>query len=310
MQLQTLRYVGAGILALASVCGAQPQCSQQTIRGTWVDVTRGTLFLTLPGATQATPAPMVGLGVFTIDHQGGFTARATSSVGGQITKGTIRGSFQVNSDCTATATFTIQMDGAPAALPGTGTEKLFISRAGNEMHSIPVKGVLGKSAALETLRRISPGDPQCSSDTVRGAYGGHWEGIVLMDVPGQAQPAPVPAVFIGSAAIDPQGRVTGSYTISLGGEVMEVNVVNSTIQVNPDCTGTLRFTLQPDNSPQPLPVQLIEEIVVLDNGDELVGITTQGLLGKPTIGLSGMKRLSMLPVQPVWQIPLARSVAP
>lgn len=99
----------------------------------------------------------------------------------------------------------------------------------------------------------------------------------------------------GAASITPQGAVDGAYTISLGGEVMEVQLVKATIEINPDCTGRVRFGIRQKGAPVPVPGEGIDEIVVLNNGDEIVGLSVQGFLGH-----SRMKRISMMPLTPQW----------
>jgi len=190
------------VLATCLPCVAQPQCSQEMIRGTWVDSMQGVLMMNVPGSSQPVPAPTVGLVIFKIDWQGRFTATGTLSIAGQISPGEVDGTFQVNPDCTATATFTMTPEGMSQPLPGQGIERLVIVDNGNEMRSMPTQSPMGQTVQLETLRRMSMGEPHCSNATVAGTYGSTWQGYVMMSLSGQAQSTPVPVSYLGAGAVD------------------------------------------------------------------------------------------------------------
>ena len=114
-----------------------------------------------------------------------------------------------------------------------------------------------------------------------------------------AQPAPVQKSIIAALAADYQGNVTGGAIASMGGTIREFTAANSTLQVNPDCTGTWHLGVVLKGSTQPLPVQDIYQFVVLNNGDELVMLETQGLTGPP-IAIGHLRRTDMMPVTPAW----------
>ena len=298
MRYENRIWLCALVFVMCLPCVAQFQCSQEMIRGTWVDSMQGVL-LTTAGSSQTVAAPTAGLVIFKIDWQGRFAAKGTESIGGEIANGEVDGTFQVNPDCTATATFTMTPEGAPGPLPGQGTERLLILDNGKTMRSMPTQSPMGPAIQIETLRRISVEDPVCTNDTVRGAYGTTYQGWVMMTIPGQKQPTPVPVSYIGAGAVDYQGRMSGSGTFSQGGQILEVTFPNSTMQINQDCTGTMTWNLQPEGMNQPLPGQGMDKVVAVDNGDEIILLTVQGVQGNPVM-LGSMKRLSMTPVAPAW----------
>ena len=208
------------------------------------------------------------------------------SIAGQIATGAVAGTIQVNPDCTATASFTIQVPGVtPSPLPGV--ETLVIVDHGNEMWSMPVQAPLGQGATLETLRRISVGDPQCSTDNVVGRFGTTYQGYAMMTASGQT--APVPISYVGTAEVDYQGRVTGGGAFSVGGTITNVTLANAAMQIKPDCTGTMQYSIVPPGSTKP--VQGIDQFVALNNGDEIILMTVQGVFGSP-VTLGSMKRIS------------------
>jgi len=287
------------VFVMCLPCVAQPQCSQEMIRGTWVDYMQGVLLMNVAGSTQPVPAPTAGLVIFKIDWQGRFVAKGTMSIGGQISPGEVDGTFQVNPDCTATATFTMTPKGAPAPLPGQGIERLIILDNGKTMLSMPTQNPMGPATQIETLRRMSVEDPVCTNETVRGAFGTTYQGYVMMNLPGQTQPTAVPFSYVGAGAVDYQGRMTGGGTFSQGGQIVPVTFPNSTMQVNQDCTGTMTWNIQPEGMNQPLPGQGMDKVVVVDNGEEILLLTVQGVQGNPVL-LGSMKRMSMIPVAPAW----------
>jgi len=285
-----MRYGNLLALVLAMCLPAQPQCSQDMIRGTWVDSMQGVLMMNVPGSSQPVPALTAGLTIMKIDWQGHFTQKGTLSIGGQISLGEADGTLQVNPDCTATATFTMTPAGMPQPLPGQGIERLVIVNNGSEMRSMPTQTPMGAAVQVETLRRISMSEPQCSNATVVGTYGSTWQGYMVMTLSGQTQPTAVPVSYLGAGAVDYQGRMTGGGTFAPGGTIMDVSFPNATVEIHPDCTGTVTWSMQLKGSNQPIG-QGMDWFVALDNGDELILLTVQTAHGSP-ITLGSMKRIS------------------
>lgn len=273
----------ATILALSLPGAAQPACTQDMIRGTWVDSITGFSFVPVSaGSQQLVPVPGVTLAIFKIDWQGHFTATGPASFAGQIATGDVAGTIQVNPDCTATANFTIQVPGmTPAPLPGV--ETLVIVDHGDQMWSLPSQEPLGLGVTLETLRRISVAEPQCSNDTVVGHFGIMYQGYAVGT-------APVPISYVGTAAVDYQGTVSGGGTLSDGGAIANVTLADATLKINPDCTGTMQYSISGSNPALKGPN--IDRLVALNDGDEIILMPVQSALGGP-IMLGSMKRINI-----------------
>ena len=116
----------------------------------------------------------------------------------------------------------------------------------------------------------------------------------MMMVPGQPQPAPTPFSGIVTASIQYDGTVSASSTASLGGTIVEFQFPKGSIQVNPDCTATFNYTgVTPQFPGQAFPGTL--KYIVLDNGNELLGLDTKTTGGFPIV-LEDLKRISMMPL--------------
>jgi hypothetical protein len=286
MTYRNFTLICAVLLGLSLPSAAQRMCTQEMVRGTWIDSITGFMVM----GTPAVPIAGAGLALFKIDEEGHLTASGPLTFGGQIASGNIAGTIKVNSDCTATANFTMEVPGlTPSPLPGA--ETLVVVDHGNAMWSMPTQEPLGQGITLETLRRISPGQSHCSSHTLVGSYGTTYQGYAVQVPPGQTLPVPAPYSYVGTALIDHQGRVSGGGTYSVGGTVMEVTLANATIEIQPDCTGTLHYSLVPAGSNQPLPQQGADHFVAFENGDEITLMTIQGVFGAP-VTLGSMKRMS------------------
>jgi hypothetical protein len=86
------------------------QCSRKTTEGRYFVVCEGYL-------TPGPNAPLVAakeLGVVTGDENGTFTGKGTLSLGGQVVEQTVRGTEQLEPDCTGTITYTQTINGQPA----------------------------------------------------------------------------------------------------------------------------------------------------------------------------------------------------
>ena len=95
---------------LLLVNGLQAQyCFTTTTAGRYVVACSGYL-------SPAPSAPLVPakiLGTATADGEGNFSGSATASIGGGILKQTVKGTEQLNHDCTGTITYTQTLNGQP-----------------------------------------------------------------------------------------------------------------------------------------------------------------------------------------------------
>ncbi|HLK69775.1 MAG TPA: hypothetical protein VKU19_40375 [Bryobacteraceae bacterium] len=273
----------AAALLLPACCTSFAQCSLATVRGTWGYQIRGTAMMSVSGSSDPAPVPFAGIGIGNIDWQGRYTVHATISAGGQVQDVDFSGSIQVNPDCTATDTYTF----------GTvqGADRLIILDNGNEMRLMPTKFPLGPSAAIGYLRRLSWSDAQCTSDMVRGSYGGSREGTVMMPVPGQSQPVPTPFSAVHTGTFASSGGGTAASIASMGGTIVEFQFPNISMQVNPDCTATIKYTGTSEQFPG-LTFTGAVKYVVLNYGNELIGLETESNGAFPIV-LENMKRISI-----------------
>jgi hypothetical protein len=245
--------------------------------------------MSVAGASGPVQVPFAGLGIGTIDHQGRYTFRATMSVGGQVQSADSSGSIQVNPDCTATATDT--------SGPTQGAGRLVVLDGGNEMRSMPTTFPLGPFAGVFYYRRVALGAARCTSEMVRGVYAGPREGTQMMPVPGQSQPVPVPFSAIHTATFQHGGTGKAASTASLGGAIVDFDFPAVSIEVNPDCTASMKYTGVSRQFPGATFTGAIK-YVVLNSGDELFGLDTEANTGLPAVVLDNLKRISMVPFVP------------
>jgi hypothetical protein len=96
----------AAILALAALTlgsasaakAADKGCSNATLLGSFADKDSGWIYT----SPTAAPLPFAGVNVDTFDGNGNLTITGTSSVGGNVAPGTLKGTYTVSSDCTGT----------------------------------------------------------------------------------------------------------------------------------------------------------------------------------------------------------------
>jgi hypothetical protein len=281
---RTLSCSAALIIALCRSSFAQP-CSQATVRGAWGFQGRGTVMLNPSGSSSPVPVPYVELGTMTIDDQGRYTAHGTASLGGRLQETDRSGSLKVNPDCTAADTY------ASGSFQGAG--QWVILGDGNEMRALQTKSPAGPAAGVYSVRRISSGEPHCTGDMVRGAYGGTGEGTSMIEAGGQLVPVPFASILsmtFQPSGFQPVGRVTVSTTASLGGSVFIAQFPNVSIAVHPDCTATLKWSA-PFSGQTAMGTN---KYIVLDNGNELIGMVTEDSTSLP-VALEHHKRVSRVP---------------
>jgi hypothetical protein len=283
------RFFACAAALLLPLCSSSfAQCSPAMVRGTWAYQSHGTVMMNAPGSSSPVPAPFAALGIMKIDYQGRYTAHGTNSIGGQVQDVDFPGSIQVNADCTATDTYTIG--------PLPGADRLVILDNGNEMDMMPTKHPLGPAAGMAYLRRIAWGEAQCTSGMVRGYYAGPREGTVMMPVPGQSQLVPTPFSAVHTATVQFDGTGTAASTASLGGTIVDFEFPRISMQVNPDCTASMKYT----GTSKLFPGQTFTgtvKFVVLNYGSELIGLQTEDNTALPVV-IESMKRISMMPVTP------------
>jgi hypothetical protein len=155
--------------------------------------------------------------------------------------------------------------------------KTWKKRRYKRMGNTKIRAVLGTLlavAALIALRATFPSGtlPKvhaqedhlegCSAETLNGKYGLTFSGFSTNG----AVPAPinafVPVAGVGLMTFDGNGNLSASETVSLGGQIMSVNLPG-TYTVDSDCTGSLTTANANLN------------LVIVRNGREILAINTQ-----------------------------------
>jgi hypothetical protein len=125
----------------------------------------------------------------------------------------------------------------------------------------------------------SPVFALCSSHTVRGAWAFQNQGTVMMPAPGYPMPVPVPFVSLGIMDIDAQGTFSIKATISVGGQVQDVET-SGTLLVSHDCTITATDALGGT-----------AQGMILDEGREMRMMATAFPLG-PSTNMAYFRRIA------------------
>ena len=150
------------LLGVTTVSGWARECSLETLKGAYGIFVQGTLLVTSP------QLPFVVSGIFTYDGAGNVSGTYTQSVGGGISTGTAAGTYQVNSDCTYSATLTtpVGVGHRAGTITGEGMQQ--------EIHILYTDPI---SVAFGTLKPTPQGG--CSLETLKGSYALFGQGTIL-----------------------------------------------------------------------------------------------------------------------------------
>jgi hypothetical protein len=145
--------------------------------------------------------------------------------------------------------------------------------------------MFGPLALLALLSSRAPlqAQVQCSLDTVQGTYAYTYQGTMLVPQTGAVPYAPAPAAALGTLSIDYAGKMTGTGIAVVGDQVLEGEMVNASIQVNPDCTGVARWNMKIKGTDTVLPFQGIDRLIVLAQRGEILTISLGAPAGKPVL---------------------------
>lgn len=243
--------------------------------------------------------PIAELGIYFIDEQGGLSGWSNGMLGGEYIDATIAGRVEVNPDCSGVIRFSVTPWGQTTPLPVEGIIRTIVLDNGNAMRGMAVAGVLGKPVGMESHRRINrnaSGGQKCSMGTVRGTYAVGADlgtGVGLMTVAGQTQPATIVVSGVGVIAIDSGGGVTGGFTQLPNGQLLEKEVLNSSLEVYEDCTGYFSLRTRPKGtSGTPSGPATLEKLIVLDNGEEIWTLTISAPGAVKPVTPGSWKRIS------------------
>lgn len=116
-------------------------------------------------------------------------------------------------------------------------------------------GTLPKVHAQEEARATKG----CSLETLEGRYGLTFSGFTTRGTVPAPINAFIPVIGGGLVTFDGEGNLSASETVSLGGQIIPVNVPG-TYTVNSDCTGTLTTSAAHLN------------LVIVRNGREILAV--------------------------------------
>jgi hypothetical protein len=119
----------------------------------------------------------------------------------------------------------------------------------------------------------------------------------MMPVPGQSQPVPIPFSAIHTATFQNGGTGTAASTASLGGSIVDFEFPQISVSVNSDCTATMQYTGVSKQFPGQTFTGTVR-YVVLNYGNELIGMDTAANTGLPAVVLDNLKRISIMPIIP------------
>ena len=144
VRIFTMAAVTALVLGIAPTAKAQVNrgCSNATLNGTYSRTDTG--FVTAPPAIAG---PLAGVSTVNFDGNGGVTGAGMSSLNGNVSSSTFKGTYTVNSDCTGTYT-------TESNTGRTSTAFFVIADNGNEMHMV----VTSPNTVINCLfRKLYPG---------------------------------------------------------------------------------------------------------------------------------------------------------
>ncbi len=147
---------------------------------------------------------------------------------------------------------------------------------------------------------------KCSLETMAGTYAIYDKGSSLVLDP-SVQPIPIhwsgalaTFVAVGEVTFTPDGVGNGFYWIrigSLNGGFDPTPVQVSIIEMNEDCTGKFRYSINLPGSPLETIVE--ERFILFDNGREYRSVPTSIQNGIPTLAWIGVGRRIRKPSEPV-----------
>ena len=134
------------VLVVAAVAWADGgrRCSDARVAGDWGYTKTGTLFLPTNAAV-----PFATMGTLTLEADGTLSGVNTGSVNGAVSNDLLSGTFQINSDCTGTATIEVY-DQAGTLLRTIGMA-LVVDDNWRELRGLVTSLVLPSGASLRSV---------------------------------------------------------------------------------------------------------------------------------------------------------------
>jgi hypothetical protein len=134
------------VLAVAAAGWADggPRCSNARVAGDWGYTKTGTLFLPTGAAV-----PFATMGKLVFDADGTLSGVNNGSVNGAVSNDVLNGTFQINADCTGTAT--IQVYDQAGTLLRTIGMALVVDDNSTELRGLVTALVLPSGASLKSV---------------------------------------------------------------------------------------------------------------------------------------------------------------
>jgi hypothetical protein len=196
-------------------CRAQA-CSLATLNGGYGIFVQGTVFATSSHPTLG----LVVSGVFTYDGKGNVSGIYNQSAGGYVATGlTASGTYEVNPDCTYSATLNLP-DGSVGHRVGTIVSK-------GLQQQIHILYTDPSSVAYGTLEKTPA---PCSVATLSGTYALFGQGTLVPPL----TPSPFPDATAGILTFDGAGHFSGQDTANINGTASPVTFTG-TYALTPDC---------------------------------------------------------------------------
>jgi hypothetical protein len=168
-----------------------------------------------------------------------------------------------------------------------------------------ITDIVSATAALFGFCAALAAQQPCSVSNIRGTWAMTASGWAIPLAPANSPAAPVAS--IGAFTIDYAGRLMGSGSISwatgiagtniAAGDVLDFDMVDGSVDLNPDCTGIWRYSVKLKG--MPALTGYVERIVVVPQKDEIVFLSIRSPLSKP-MWVGTAKRISPVPSTMSW----------
>jgi hypothetical protein len=227
---------------LAAVVAAIPAasaatCSNASIKGVYGIVSSG-----LNGSLE----PAAGITQITADGAGNATGAATKSIDGTIVTYTVTGKYSIAKNCTGTATWTNQANQVE-------DDNLILNNGNLGAFLIQTDANHVQSSVA-----VAQGTATCTDAGVEHSYSMELTGIVTSI--GQV-------AYAGQLILNGKGKITGTATLSLFGDIINAVPITGTYIINSDCTGTAKFTPKGSSA-----INLA--LLVVDGDNEMLAVET------------------------------------
>jgi len=199
---------------IAAVPASAAVCSNASVKGVY-----GILSSGLNGSLQ----PATSLNRIVADGAGNATGVATKSIDGTIVTYNLTGTYQVNKNCTGTATWTNQNN-------ETEHDNFFLNNGNKGAFLIQTD-----SNHVQSSTAVAQGTVTCTNLGVKKTYSTQLTGLLVST--GQV-------AMSGQLILNGTGKISGTATLSVNGSIINSAPVTGSYQINSDCSGTAQIIPQ------------------------------------------------------------------